>query len=151
MILGTIAQIDNVAGLKLIIDGEDEPTTKKYHYMASYVPQANDRVIIEEISGSYVVMGKVISDYDDSGKARVADTATNANHATSANTATTATNATNAANATNATNATTADSLSNSRKVYGALVTGVTTGYNAQIGNYVSSVSITPQQMFIAQ
>ena len=62
MILGTISAVDNDNGLQLIIDGEDSPTTKKYTYMASYVPAANDRVLIEEISGSYVIMGKVISD-----------------------------------------------------------------------------------------
>ena len=78
MILGTISAVDNDDGLQLIIDGEDSPTTKKYTYMASYVPAANDRVLIEEISGSYVIMGKVISDKSSSGIARTAETATTA-------------------------------------------------------------------------
>lgn len=101
MILGTISAVDNDNGLQLIIDGEDSPTTKKYTYMASYVPTANDRVIIEEISGSYVIMGKVINEYNASGIVRQADNATNATNAI---------NATNATNATNAENATTAAS-----------------------------------------
>ena len=82
MILGTISTVDNDNGLQLIIDGEDEPTTKKYTYMASYVPAANDRVLIEEISGSYVIIGKVISDVSSSGIARQANKATTADSAT---------------------------------------------------------------------
>lgn len=84
MILGTISAVDSDNGLQLIIDGEDTPTTKKYTYMASYVPTANDRVLIEEISGSYVIMGKVISDVASSGIAREAATATNADNALNA-------------------------------------------------------------------
>ena len=88
MILGTISAVDNDNGLQLIIDGEDTPTTKKYTYMASYVPAANDRVLIEEISGSYVIMGKVISDKSSSGIARTAETANTATTASSADSAT---------------------------------------------------------------
>lgn len=60
MILGTVSAVDNNNGLQLIIDGEDTATTKKYTYVSSYVPTVNDRVLIEKIGGSYVVMGKVI-------------------------------------------------------------------------------------------
>ena len=135
MILGTISAVDNDNGLQLIIDGEDSPTTKKYTYMASYCPTANDRVIIEEIGGSYVIMGKIISDYASSGVARLADTATTAINATSADNATTADSCTgNAATATTATTATTAGSLSNSYTTYGQVVTYVTTSYSSQLG-----------------
>lgn len=136
MILGTISAVDADNGLQLIIDGEDLPTTKKYTYMASYVPTANDRVLIEEISGSYVIMGKVISDYDSSGVARTAENATNA------------TNATNAANADNASNADVStktkgfDSSVSSES--GRLVTNVSRTYNSTIGSYiVTDVSLT--------
>lgn len=153
MILGTISTVDNDNGLQLIIDGEDEPTTKKYTYMASYVPEANDRVLIEEVGGSYVIMGKVINDYSSSGIARQADNATNAVNAT---------NATNAVNATNATNATTAAScsgnaatatVSNTTKgfdnsvssVLGQIVTSVTRTYNSTIGSYiVTDIQLAP-------
>lgn len=138
MILGTISAVDNDNGLQLIIDGEDEPTTKKYTYMASYVPAANDRVLIEEISGSYVIMGKVISDYSSSGVARTADTATTAETATSATSATTAeTAATCTGNAATATTATTADGLKNGYTTYGQLVTYVTRSYNSQLGTWI--------------
>ena len=124
MILGTISAVDDANGLQLIIDGEDTATTKKYTYMASYVPQANDRVLIEEISGSYVIMGKVISDKDLSGIARTAETATTAASCSG-----------NAATAT----------LSDKTKGFddsvtttsGQLVTHVSREYNSTLGTYI--------------
>lgn len=144
MILGTISAVDNDNGLQLIIDGEDLPTTKKYTYMASYVPAANDRVLIEEISGSYVIMGKVINEVASSGIARQADNATNAVNATNAANATNATNAINADSALTAANATTADSLNNSYTTYGQLVYSVSRTYNSTLGTYiVTDVQLT--------
>jgi hypothetical protein len=137
MILGTISAVDADNGLQLIVDGEDLPTTKKYTYMASYVPTANDRVLIEEVGGSYVIVGKVINDVASSGIARTAETAINATNATNADNATNATNATNAETATNATNATNADNLKNSNTALGQLVYSVTRTYNSTIGSYI--------------
>jgi hypothetical protein len=146
MILGTISAVDNDNGLQLIIDGEDEPTTKKYTYMASYVPAANDRVILEDIGGSYVIMGKVISDITESGIVRSAENATNAQTAAectgNAATATTAASCSgNAATATTAAacsgNAATATALQNPQYTYGGVVTYVTRSYNSQLGTYI--------------
>ena len=106
MLLGKVQARDNTEGLQIIIDGEDEPTTKKYHYLASYVPAAGDRILIEEIGDSYVVLGKVIDQYSSSGIVRKATNADNATNADKADKATTATSASSATNATNATNAT---------------------------------------------
>lgn len=66
MLLGTISGIETIGGLKLTIDGESSPTTKNYKYLASYVPKTGDRVLIEEVGDSYVVLGKVISDTSES-------------------------------------------------------------------------------------
>lgn len=139
MILGTISAVDDDNGLQLIIDGEDLPTTKKYTYMASYVPTANDRVLIEEISGSYVIMGKVISDVTASGIAREATNAVNATNATNADTATTATTAT------------TAEGLDSSKygTLNGYLVTSYHQSYNSQIGFYIDSLSVSPVANFV--
>lgn len=93
MILGTVHARDDTEGLQIIIDGEEDATEKKYHYLASYSPTAGDRVLIEEIGDSYVVIGKVIEAYDESGIAKHADTANTATSASSASTATTATTA----------------------------------------------------------
>lgn len=137
MILGTISAVDADNGLQLIVDGEDLPTTKKYTYMASYVPTANDRVLIEEVGGSYVIVGKVINDVASSGVARTAETAINATNATNATNAINATNATNATTAESATNATNADNLKNSNTALGQLVYNVTRTYNSTIGSYI--------------
>ena len=157
MILGTISTVDNDNGLQLIIDGEDTPTTKKYTYMSSYVPAANDRVLIEEIGGSYVIVGKVISDFTESGIARSANVSAsctgNAASATTAaactGNAATATTATTAASCTgNAATATVSDKTkgfdTSVLSASGQLVTGVTRVYNSTLGSYiVTDVSLS--------
>ena len=148
MILGTISAVDNSNGLQLIIDGEDVATTKKYTYMASYVPAANDRVLVEEIGGSYVIMGKVISDITDSGNARTAETAVNATTADTALNATTADSCTgNAATANMSDKTKGFDSSVSSYN--GMLVTNVTRSYNSTLGTYiVTDVSTTISRSF---
>lgn len=84
MILGTVQAVDNTNGLSILLDSETEATTKDYKYLASYVPAVGDRVLIEEISGTYVIIGKVINEVANAGQAV---------HATSADRATTATTA----------------------------------------------------------
>lgn len=161
MILGTISAIDDDNGLQLIIDGEDTPTTKKYTYIASYVPTVDDRVIIEEIGGSYVIMGKIISDVASSGVVRVAQNAVNADSADYAVNAATAANATNATNATtaascsgNAASATVSDRTkgfdSTVGSAYGMLVTRVDRSYNSTLGTYiVTDVSTSYNNSFV--
>jgi hypothetical protein len=61
MILGTISSYSSGSGVTLTIDGETSPTTKKYMFLGSYTPVVGDRVLIEEISDSYVVLGVVVS------------------------------------------------------------------------------------------
>ena len=78
MILGTISGYTSGTGVTLTIDGESSPTTKKYMFLASYTPTVGDRVIVEEISGSYVVIGAVVTTPATVGHASTADTATTA-------------------------------------------------------------------------
>ncbi len=61
MILGTIQTVTNNEGATILIDGETTPTTKKYAWLAPYAPRVGDRVLIEEISGSYVILGAVVT------------------------------------------------------------------------------------------
>lgn len=61
MLLGTISSYTSGEGVKLTIDGESAPTAKNYMFLGSYTPVVGDRVLIEEISGSYVVLGKVVA------------------------------------------------------------------------------------------
>lgn len=108
MILGVIKNVDETNGLKVLIDGETSTSTKKYSYLASYVPAVNDRVVIEEIGGSYVIIGKIVTEYEQSGIVRQAENAEYADSAAYASQAQNAQNAVNAANAENAANATNA-------------------------------------------
>ena len=84
MILGTIGTYTAGSGVTLTIDGEETPTTKDYKFLSSYSPVAGDRVLIEEISGTYVVLGKVVNAYADVPYATRAGTATSASSATTA-------------------------------------------------------------------
>ncbi len=59
MILGQISAYSAGTGVTLTIDGETSPTTKEYCFLESYSPTVGDRVLIEEISGTYVVIGKI--------------------------------------------------------------------------------------------
>lgn len=120
MILGVISAVES-GGLQLLIDGEEEPTTKEYCYVASYLPIAGDRVLIEEINGTYVVIGKVVQ--SSSGEtyadhAGYADTAGTAYYAVTASTAVYATSAGTAASATTASYATSAGSAGHANSAY---------------------------------
>lgn len=57
--LGTIAASLDGSGVQLVLDGEVATTQKYYKYLESYHPTVGDRVLVEEISGTYVVLGKV--------------------------------------------------------------------------------------------
>lgn len=66
MILGTIKSVIFETGVTVLIDGETEPTAKKYMWLAPYRPAVGDRVLIAEVSGSYVILGKICDSYLDS-------------------------------------------------------------------------------------
>lgn len=59
MIIGTVKSSTSGAGVTVQIDGESSATTKKYTYLSSYTPAVNDRVLIAEVAGSYVILGKL--------------------------------------------------------------------------------------------
>lgn len=63
MMLGTITNVSRNVGVAVQIDGETAPTTKKYMWVVPYYPKTGDRVLIEEISGTYVILGKVTNNY----------------------------------------------------------------------------------------
>lgn len=130
MILGVISAIES-GGLQLLIDGEEEPTTKEYCYMASYAPVAGDRVLIEEINGTYVVIGKVVN--SSSGETY----ADHAGYADSAGTAEYATSAGTAASATTASYATTAGSAGYANSAYSC----TTASYAVNAGEATSAAT----------
>ena len=44
---------------RVIFDGETKPTAKRYPYLESYTPFANDRILMAYVSGSYIILGKI--------------------------------------------------------------------------------------------
>ncbi|MEF9892644.1 MAG: hypothetical protein RR738_04880 [Anaerorhabdus sp.] len=77
MILGKIVSIDDANGLSILIDGEDTPTKKKYAYASTYVPHVGDRVAIEEIAGTYIVMFAIVDKFSECGIAKSVAAASN--------------------------------------------------------------------------
>ena len=66
MMLGTISTYWNNSGVKVTIDGEETQTEKPYLWLAPYLPKVGDRVLIEEVGGQYVILGKVTGSASDS-------------------------------------------------------------------------------------
>jgi len=58
--LGTIDPNYTEGKPRIIFDGEDTASEKKYPYLGSYAPRKNDRVLLQRVANSYVVLGKVI-------------------------------------------------------------------------------------------
>lgn len=58
--LGTIDPTYTSGRPRIIFDGEIAASQKQYPYLSSYTPVANDRVLLERVKGSYIVIGKVI-------------------------------------------------------------------------------------------
>ncbi|HCK87193.1 MAG TPA: hypothetical protein DHW39_00120 [Erysipelotrichaceae bacterium] len=57
MILATVASLTQNGGATFLIDGEAEPTTKKYT-SGSFNLNVGDRVLLEEVGDSYTVISK---------------------------------------------------------------------------------------------
>lgn len=49
---------------RVVFDGEDIASGKQYAYLAGYMPNNGDRVLLASVAGTYIVMGKV--GYDES-------------------------------------------------------------------------------------
>lgn len=57
MIMATVASLERDSGATFLIDGEEEPTTKRYT-SGSFNLNVGDRVVLEEIGDSYTVISK---------------------------------------------------------------------------------------------
>lgn len=60
ILLGTVVTYIANQGINLMIDGETVRTTKRYRHLSSYTPSNGDRVLILEIAGTYIVLGKIV-------------------------------------------------------------------------------------------
>lgn len=57
--LGTIDPAHTGGNPKILFDGETSVSSKQYKYLSSYTPRANDRVLLANVSGTHVVLGKI--------------------------------------------------------------------------------------------
>ena len=57
MIMATVASLERDSGATFLIDGEEEPTTKRYT-SGSFNLNVGDRVVLEEVGDSYTVISK---------------------------------------------------------------------------------------------
>lgn len=60
LLLATVVSVTN-DGLTMILDGESEATQKKYKFLTSAYPDpaAGDRVVVMQLSGTYIVLGRI--------------------------------------------------------------------------------------------
>ena len=58
-LLATVVSV-GTTGLELRLDGEEIARIKEYKCLASYIPSADDRVLVVPISGTYLVIGRVV-------------------------------------------------------------------------------------------
>lgn len=57
--LGTIDSNYSSGKPRIQFDGESSPSGKGYPYLSSYSPTGGDRVLIANIAGTHVVLGKI--------------------------------------------------------------------------------------------
>lgn len=58
--LGTVDSLDSGGNPKIKFDGETTASQKIYKRLASYTPAAGHRVILAQVSGTYVILGRII-------------------------------------------------------------------------------------------
>ncbi|KJE26979.1 hypothetical protein LG52_12 [Geobacillus kaustophilus] len=57
--LGVIDPAYSSGRPKVIFDGSTTVSSKTYPYLSSYTPRANDRVILANVGGTHVILGKI--------------------------------------------------------------------------------------------
>lgn len=57
---GTIPNTYAAGRPTIKFDGETTTSTKTYPYLSSYVPAANDRVMLARVRSGWVILGKVV-------------------------------------------------------------------------------------------
>lgn len=58
--LGVIDPAYSSGRPRVIFDGDEVVSQKAYSYLSSYTPTANDRVILANIAGTHVILGKIV-------------------------------------------------------------------------------------------
>jgi hypothetical protein len=58
--LGVIQSDYSSGRPKVKFDGDTTASSKQYPYLSSYTPASNDRVLLANIGGSHVIIGKIV-------------------------------------------------------------------------------------------
>lgn len=58
--MGTIDPAYSAGRPRIVFDGESAASTKQYPYVSSYTPAKNDKVLLANVAGTYVVLGKIV-------------------------------------------------------------------------------------------
>lgn len=57
--LATVTGYDASQGLLIKFDGESNARTKRYRRIGSYIPSVGHRVLVQKLSGTYIVIGRI--------------------------------------------------------------------------------------------
>lgn len=57
--LGTVASLATNNSARVKFDGEEEVSTKEYAYLAGYYPTVGDRVLLADVAGTNIIVGKL--------------------------------------------------------------------------------------------
>ena len=58
--MATVYNYSSSTGAQLTLDGESSASTKRYKRLSPYTPAKGDRVLLAKVSGTYVILGKVL-------------------------------------------------------------------------------------------
>jgi hypothetical protein len=65
--IGVVVELFENSTAKITFDGEESASEKQYAYLASYKPSIGDRVLLANVSGTYIIMGKILYNEEPSG------------------------------------------------------------------------------------
>lgn len=57
--LGTVAALFENNTAQVLFDGETTASEKQYAYLSTYVPEVDDRVLLVNVGGTYIIMGDI--------------------------------------------------------------------------------------------
>lgn len=57
--LGTVAALFANNTAQVLFDGETTASEKQYAYLSTYVPEVDDRVLLVNVGGTYIIMGDI--------------------------------------------------------------------------------------------
>ena len=60
LLIASVGNYDSSWGTTLILPGSTTPTTKRYKQISGLSISSGDRVLVAKISGTYVIIGRIV-------------------------------------------------------------------------------------------